>query len=197
MNLKDLLRDTISIVSRTTGTRIDGIKAAVNSEEISILQSEPLIEPGDLIIRAMSNGGQETFEVIDPGFHEQFHTIPAGYRARVKKLGIPEARTAIQSITYNVHGSNARINNYSIDNSTNLVQDSSGDVANLLAELRAAIGAAPLPPSERHEAEEIIDGVEEQFSGNPKRSIVKAMLKALPDVSAIATTVGALISLAN
>ncbi|MES3022780.1 MAG: hypothetical protein V4857_14480 [Pseudomonadota bacterium] len=192
------MNDTITVVKRNGGARFEGIKAAVQSEQISILQSEPFIEPNDLIVRTMSNGGEETFEVLDPGFHERFGPIPAGYQVKVRKLGVPEAKSASQSITYNVSGSNARINNHSVDNSTNVAQDSSADVTRLLAELRGAMHSAALSLSDRGEALEIIDGVEAQFADEkPKRSVVRAMLNALPDVATIATTVGALVSLAN
>lgn len=191
------MRDTIAVVKRNGGARFDGIKASVQSDEISILQSEPFIEPNDLILRSMSNGGEETFLVLDPGFQEGLGRIPAGYRAKVRKMGLPEAQSAVQSITYNVSGNNARINNHSVDNSTNLVQDNSAEVARLLAELRTAMNAAPLQSANRVEALEIIDGVESQFSNEkPKRSVVRAMLNALPDVATVASTIGALVSLA-
>jgi hypothetical protein len=197
MPFDQLMRDTITVVKRNGGARFEGIKAAVQSEEISILQSEPFIEPNDLILRSMSNGGEETFVVLDPGFHEGLGPIPAGYRAKVRKLGLPEAKNAVQSITYHVTGSNARINNHSVDNSTNLVYDNGGEVARLLSELRSAVNVARLPPADRSEALEIIEGVESQFAGgNPKRSVVRAMLNALPDVATVATAIGTLVSLA-
>lgn len=198
MPFDKLMRDTIAVVKRNGGARFEGIKAAVQSDEISILQSEPFIEPNDLIMRSMSNGGEETFLVLDPGFHEGLGRIPAGYRAKVRKMGLPEAQSAVQSITYNVSGNNARINNHSVDNSTNLVQDNSAEVARLLSELRTAMNAAPLQPADRAEALEIIDGVDSQFSSErPKRSVIRAMLNALPDVATVATTIGALVSLAG
>lgn len=198
MNFEKLLSDTITVVKRNGGARFEGIKAAVQSGEISIMQSLPFIEPNDLILRSMSNGGEETFVVLDPGFHEGLGSIPAGYRARVRKMGVPEAQSVVQSIVYNVTGSNARINNHSVDNSTNLVQDNSDKVAQLLAELRNSMNAAQLPPADRDEALEIIDSVESQFtSDKPKRSVVRAMLNALPHVANVATTIGALVSLAG
>lgn len=197
MNLKNLMRDTISVLKSVSGSRIDGIKASVQSSEITIMQSEPLIEPGDLIMRTMSNGGEETFEVIDPGFHEGLGRIPPGYHAKVRKLGLPEAQKAVQSITYNVNGSNARINHHSVDNSTNVVQDS-GEAGHLIAELRRAIDAANLQPAAKTDALDLIEGIEVQFSSEkPKGSVVRAMLSALPDVATIATTISALAALAG
>ncbi len=60
------------------------------------------------------------------------------------------------------------------------------------------MNSAPLQPADRAEALEIIDGVDSQFSSErPKRSVIRAMLNALPDVATVATTIGALVSLAG
>jgi hypothetical protein len=194
--LSDLLRDKICVLKKD-GTRSDEIKASVQSDQITIMQSQPIIETGDLIVRKMSNGGEETFEVVDPGFYEGLDDVPAGYIARVRKLGLPEAKTAMQSITYNVHGNNARINHHSVDHSTNIVQEQV-DVGRLITALRQAIESADLSAVEKIDAFDIIEGVEAHFtSPNPKRSVVKAMLAALPDVATIATTINALASLAG
>jgi hypothetical protein len=67
----DLLTDRISIL-KADGLRRDGIPASVQGRKIFIDQAEPLIESADLVVRKMSNGGEETFRVIDPGFHEAF-----------------------------------------------------------------------------------------------------------------------------
>jgi len=135
--------------------------------------------------------------VIDPGFHEQFHGIPAGYQITVEKLGLPDAKNAVQSIIYNVNGNNARINHQSVDNSTNVVQGSD-EIGNLIAELRQAIEGAGLSSLAKADASDIIEAVEAHFkSSKPKRSAVAAMLAALPDVASVATTISALISLAN
>lgn len=196
MSFASLLTDRVSVL-KPDGTRFDNIAASVQTKKVFINQSIPLIEPGDLLVRSMSNGAEETMKVIDPGFHEQFHGIPAGYQITVEKLGLPEAKKALQSITYNVHGSNARINHQSVDNSTNIVQES-GDVGQLIAELRQVIDEAQLPTSEKIDALDIIEGVEAHFStAKPKRSVVTAMLSALPAMATIAETVSKLTALAN
>jgi hypothetical protein len=64
------------------------------------MQSDILIEIGDLIQRKMSNGGKEIYEVINPEFYEKTYSIPAHYQIKHKKLGVPEAKQAVQSITY-------------------------------------------------------------------------------------------------
>ena len=186
MVFKKLLTDTVSLIMKD-GTNVDGIKASVQTNKIFIQGQEPLIESGDLIQRKMSNGAEETFEVIDLGFHEKFHSIPAGYQMQVRKLGIPEARSAIQSITYNVTGNNARINQNSIDQSVNVVQ-LPPDVAENLDALRHEINRLIQEGHQRKEAIDVVDAIEEQFnSGSPKKSVVRALVSGLPAAGSIAS----------
>ena len=53
---------------KKNGDCFDAIKASVQSDKIFIDRSDIVIETGDLIRRKMSNGGEETYEVIDPVF---------------------------------------------------------------------------------------------------------------------------------
>jgi hypothetical protein len=118
----------------------------------------------------MSNGGEETFRVIDPGFHEAFHGIPAGYQMTVEKLGLPEAKRAVQSITYNVTGNNARINHHSVDNSSNVVAGNDA-VQEKLAALRREVESLNLSVTDRQAAMDVVDAVDAQLrvSGSGKR----------------------------
>lgn len=115
MGFAALMTDTVSVLKQN-GDSFEGIKASVQSDKIFIEGAQPYIEAGDLVRRKMSNGGEETFKVLDPGFHEEFHPIPAGYQMKVVKLGVPGAARHIQNITYNVSGYNARINQNSDGN---------------------------------------------------------------------------------
>lgn len=194
MGFSSLMTDTVSILKKN-GNRFDGIKASVQTNKIFISGSTLLIESGDLIQRRMSNGGEETFEVIDPGFHEKFHSIPVSYQMTVKKLGIPEAQKALQNITYNITGANARINQNSIDNSTNVVTVNPDAIAYIEA-LRSAIQGAAIGHEERQSAVAVIDAVEGQFqSGRPSKPVVTALLAALPHAANVATIVTSLIGL--
>ena len=180
-----LLTDTVTLIKRD-GTTVDGIKASVQSKNIFIIRNDLLIETEDLVQRKMSNGGEETYEVIDPGFHEKLHRIPAGYHMVVRKLGIPEAKSAIQSVTFNVTGDNARINQNSVDQSINVVQMSS-DVADNIEALRNEI-IGTIEESQRTEALEVVDVIEQEFkSGLPKRSVVGTLVQGLPAKGAIAS----------
>jgi hypothetical protein len=183
MDFEDLMTDKISVLKKD-GRRFEGIKASVRSNEISIVGADRLIESGDIVSRKMSNGGEETFEVIDPGFREEFFSIPAGYRMEVRKLGIPEAQAAVQHI-YNIAGNNTRINQNSVDNSTNTV-NVNPDAMVYIKALRDAMAEAPLTSEGRQSAVEMIDAVENQFrSGSPSKSVVSALLSALPFVESV------------
>jgi len=194
MPFKALLTDTVSLIKQD-GTTVNGIKASVQTNKIFIQGQKPLIESGDLIQRKMSNGAEETFEVIDPGFHEKFHSIPAGYQMKVRKLGIPEARSAIQSITYNVTGNNARINQNSVDQSVNVIQ-LPPDVADNLDALRQEISRLIEDGAQKQEAIEVVDAIEQQFiSGSPKKSVIRALVSSLPSAGSIASIGSFLLSL--
>ena len=153
MSFSDLMTDTVSVLKQN-GDLFEGIKASVQSSKIFIDGAKPLIEIGDLIRRKMSNGGEETFKVLDPGFHEEFHGIPAGYQMQVVKLGVPEAARLVQNITYNVSGHNARINQNSVDNSHNVVSVNP-DAIELLSALRGEISRMRLPADQEREASEL------------------------------------------
>ncbi len=196
MVFDELLTDRVSLIKQD-GSVAEGIKANVQKNKIFIQGTEHLIEPRDLIQRKMSNGGEETYEVIDPEFHEQFHGIPAGYQMDVRKLGIPEAKSAIQTITYNVTGHNARINQNSVDQSVNIVNVAPDVVENLEA-LRLEIERLLPEGEERNSASEVIDAIEDQFgSGSPKKSVIGALLRGLPAAGSIASIGSFLLSLAN
>ncbi len=84
------MKDTVSLIKKN-GEKTDGIRANVQKRKIFINLSDffrpnILIETGDLILRKMSNGGEETYEVIDPGFNESSRNTQAGYQMEVKKV---------------------------------------------------------------------------------------------------------------
>jgi len=103
-------------------------------------------------------------------------------------------KDAAQSVTYHVTGPNARINHHSTDNSTNVVTENGGIQEHLEA-LRQAIEATQLSRPERQSALDIVEAVDAQFaSGAPKKSVVTALLSALPKVADIATIAGTLVA---
>jgi len=186
MGFESLMTDKVTLLKRS-GEQHNDISASVQTEKIFIQRADILIDAGDLISRSMSNGAKETFEVLDPGFHERFHGIPAGYQMRVKKLGIPEAIAAIQHITYNITCDNSRINNNSVDNSINITTYNAA--LEKVAELRREIESS-LPPEQKKEALEVVEAIEHQFkSGAPSKPVIAALLASIPQAANIATIV--------
>jgi len=190
----DLMNDTIDLLKKD-GTRVVDLKASVQRTKIYMDAGKVLIESGDLIQRRMSNGAEETYRVVDPGFYEAFHGIPANYQMEVQKLGVPEAKQAVQSITYNITGNNARINQNSVDNSTNVVHIDAR-AAQYIATLRSEIDKLQLLEEEKAAAHELVSTVEEELkSGKPKKSVVSALLKSLPHVASITSIIASILGL--
>ena len=144
-----------------------------------------MIESGDIIQRMMSNGGKDVYEVIDPNFREgSSRYFQPRYEMTVRKLGIPQAKSPIQNIAI---GPNARINQDTVDQSTNIVQLSL-DVAKILENLRQEINQCIEDQSQRSETLKVVDTIAEQFnSGSPNRIVVDALVKVLPHAGNIAS----------
>lgn len=185
MPFSDMLNDNVSLLKKD-GERVEGLKASVQSKKIFINRSDVLIETGDLIQRRMSNGGEEIYEVIDPGFYESVDGIDAHYQISHKKLGLPEAKQAVQSIIYNISGPNARVNNNSVDSSTN-ISNIKPDVAEHISMLRQEI-ARLVSAQEQQPALEIVDAIEGEFKSiSPRKAVVSTLIGALPSAGSIAS----------
>lgn len=179
---EELLNDTISL-RKKNGDCFYPIKASVQRNKIFIDRSDILIETGDLITRKMSNSGEETYEVIDPVFHENFHGIPAHYQIDVKKLGVPQAKEAIQNITYNISGKITRFNQNSVDLSTNTVNVKQ-ELINHVNDLRAEVKRLELSK----EVVELVNAIEGQvYSEDPSKSVVSSLINSLPKLGNIAS----------
>lgn len=192
MSFDDFMTDNI-IVRKQNGDVLEGLKASVQRDAVFLDRSDVLIEPRDLIERRTSNGVVETFEVIDPGFHEAFHGIKAHYQMSVRKLGLPEAKQRVESITYNITGHNARINNQSVDQSTNTV-NIGADLREYIDGLRQVIQSLT-DAQQKQDALEVVDAVEVQLaSPKPSKTVISTLLNALPHVASIASLASAIIS---
>ncbi|WP_444883531.1 hypothetical protein [Microbulbifer sp. PSTR4-B] len=193
MIIQQVAKDKINVIKHN-GEEFGGLKAVVGSSGIILEYSGFLVEPNDLIQREMSNGGIENFQVIDPGYNEGHPPIKPFYNMKVKKLGLPEAEKVRQSITYNFSGPNARVNNDSVDNSTNVVNVNS-DVAEHISALRSEVNRLVTDEQEKREALELVDAIEGQFStDSPSKSVVKTLISALPSLGNIASIGSLLLS---
>lgn len=191
-----LANSIVSLIKKSDGTVIPNIKASVQKKKIFIEGNKILIETGDHIEHKMSNGGKDIYEVIDPGFHEQFSGMAPHYQIEVKKLGIPEAQTFLQNITtYNISG-NGRVNNSSVDQSINFVGPA--EIFEELKKLRQAIEIENLDSKEKTSALEIVSAIENQAQqSKPSNAVILALSSALPKLANIATIVNTIVSIAQ
>jgi hypothetical protein len=97
MSFAELMSDKVELL-KTNGEKIPSLKASVQGKRIYMDSRKGLrIEAGDLIIRKLSNGSEETYRVTDPGFFEASEGIEANYQMHVHKLSPEDAASAIAS----------------------------------------------------------------------------------------------------
>ena len=100
-----------------------------------------------------------------------------------------EEKSNASNITYNFNGDNARVNNNSTDNSTNIVYNNP-EVIKQLDALKDEINKLK---TNSKESLEIIENIEEQLkSKQPNKTIIKSLLGALPQIANI-VSIGATI----
>lgn len=92
-----LKKDSVTLL-KTNGEKVPGLPASVQGTRIYIGGRAGLrIEQGDLILRSMSNGSEETYRVTDPGFSEGIPGIGSNYQMHVHKLSPSDAASAVAS----------------------------------------------------------------------------------------------------
>ena len=188
MSIEKKMKDKVTVL-KPDGTKEENIKALVLKDKIYILGKSVLLNANDFIIRHMSNGGEETYKVIVPGFMESQGSIPALYIAEVIQLGIHDAKKEIQSITYHVSGNNVRINQNSIDNSINTVCENP-TILSLLQDLRTQIDKLSLAYEEKQNALDIVDSIETTCkTEKPSKHVVSTLLNALPQIESLTTII--------
>ncbi len=115
-----MLNDRVSLVKKD-GRRFDNLPAAVQPGMIFTSNPQIPIDDGDRFERRVPSGAVERFLVIDAGFMQAFHEIPAHHQSKVRKESAVTAPPPSTQIVYNLIGPNARVNIQSADSSTNVV----------------------------------------------------------------------------
>jgi hypothetical protein len=125
------------ILIKSDGRKYTDISASVQKDVIFIDDYSLPIEEEDKILRELPSGLTETYNVIDRGYYEAFHSIPAHYEVKVEKETSNKKQSS-EIISYNVVGNNSRININSNDNSLNLSTESLNE-DNVFEKLRETI----------------------------------------------------------
>ena len=141
---KEFMNDRVTLVKKT-GQRIEDLLASVQSKLILTDNVKVPVEDGDTFERTLPSGVTESFEVLDAGFQQGFHGIPAHYQSKVQKRTAKIRGSSTQHTVYNLIGPNARVNIQSTDSSTNVVNvESTVLFDNLRGAIRTSISDSEL-----------------------------------------------------
>lgn len=156
MPFDEMMNDRVTLVKKD-GRRFPDLPAAVQSSKILTLDPQVPIDDGDHFERSLPSGTVERYLIIDAGFHQAFHGIPAGYQSRVRKETAFTAPVNPTHVVYNVTGPNARVNVQSTDSSTNVVNV---DTSALFVALREVVFQSIADAQARQRVESVLDGME-------------------------------------
>ena len=139
-----ILNDRVTLVKKD-GQRFENLTASVQAGLIFTDNPKIPIEDGDRFERQLPSGIVDVFTVLDSGFQQGLHVMPAHYQSKVLKNTAespPSPRPAAgPQVVNNLIGPNTRVNIQSSDSSTNVV---SGESAVLFDNLREAIQKSSL-----------------------------------------------------
>ena len=135
MSLYGMLHDKVTLV-KPDGRVFRDIRCSVSPESITFDDVKIPMEEGDHFERALPSGLTETYLVLDRGFYDKFHGIPAHYQAKVRKLSTIEIERR-QHTSISIQGDNSRVNINSADHSSNVVGTASAEMFSVLAALVA------------------------------------------------------------
>ena len=140
----EFLNDRVTLVKKD-GQRFENLSASVQPGLIFTDNPKIPIEDGDQFERQLPSGIVDVFTVVDSGFQQGLHSIPAHYQSKVRKNTAESPRSprpaAEPQVVYNLIGPNARVNIQSSDSSTNVV---SVESAVLFDDLRKTIRESSL-----------------------------------------------------
>jgi len=151
MSMKSFMTDTVMLIKKD-GSKIENIKASVQSNKIFINDGTLPIEEGDIITRKLPNDLMEEYLVEDRGYFAAFHGIGAHYQIKVSKNNKPKKST---STTYNLHGNNSKVNINSNDSSINIANINKETV---FQELSTTISNQIIDPTEK---QQLLDKIKE------------------------------------
>lgn len=155
MPFSQLMNDRVTLVKKD-GRRFEDLPASVQLGKIFTMNPAIPIEDGDHFERSLPGGTVERYLILDAGFHQKFHSIPAGYQSKVRKeTALPNPGTT--HIVYNLTGPNARVNIQSTDASTNVVNV---ETSALFIALRKTISESIDDPNVSQTISRAVDGME-------------------------------------
>lgn len=117
----DMFNDKVTLM-KLNGTVVEDINASVQKDKIFIDDGTLLIDEGDILVRILSNGATEKYEVTDRGYYEAFGAFDSHYQCDVRKLTSLKATVPSSRKIHNYFNApNSRYNENSTDRSINMV----------------------------------------------------------------------------
>lgn len=176
---------------------VHGLKNSKKGTRATVFQFKEAqdIKVGDVIVQNSARDRWEVTsieDVIAQGSYSHFEVFVTKEGANTRESDPPQ-----QNITYNLLGANSRINNQSMDNSTNIQSNISENITELISNLREEIKKLGVESRIEDEALEIVDLIESQsMQQKPNiaaiKSIVSRLKELLPHAANIAS-IGSLI----
>jgi len=182
--MNDFNKDRVTLVKKTGEVEKENVPALVVRDMIFTADETLRVEVGDHILRKLPNGLVEDYEVKEPTFFDLDAGTSSHFQIKVVRTGSPaEQMTVVQDIINNFHGSNARVNINSTDNSTNVSTDFSADqIKGFVSQVRPVL--AHLPDDVRGLVEAQISVLEGE-SSKPAPSLleVRGALQSIKSVA--------------
>lgn len=117
----DLERDIFRL-SKSDGTKIENLRSTgINKGEVLFFRQDVDFEEGDLLERQLPHGKIETYLVEDVRYTPGLEVIPPSYTLTLSNVAKPKKEPVPRTVTYNLYGTNSRVNNHSTDQSRNVV----------------------------------------------------------------------------
>ena len=101
----DMLNDVVFIV-QASGKRQGPYKTALSSAGAQIFDAKLDVDEGDRLVRALPNGKEDSYAVLEAHFNQQFEDIPAHFDLKLKKGSLMTTPTSASRST-TVHISNS------------------------------------------------------------------------------------------
>ena len=103
---------------KTNGQVFENIKVIITPDTVFIEDEKIPVEANDTIEHILPSGIVQIFEILDPGYCGKHKGFPA-YKCKIRKKSNNSKNNKISPVTYNLHGTNSRVNVNSVDNSVN------------------------------------------------------------------------------
>lgn len=195
MGLKDCMTDTVFIM-KNDGNTYGPIKAHMMHDMMVTYDVNIIINTGDRLIRKLSNGGKESYTVLDPRYYEGHDRMITQYQLIVRKEGIMEDKADTKNIPPIYINGNNKVNINSTDNSINI--NYNDDIMKEINKLFAEVSNLEVNKYNKAELTEIIEAIRDTaLSEKPNKTIIKALLDKLPYLAnflSIGTSIMTLIS---